>query len=402
MHVIVEPRLTPLEPSGAPPARLHRRLAALSLGQIVSWGVMFYALIVAAPVIAEDTGWSLSLVMGLYALGLGVSAGVGIAVGIGLDRTGPRLIMTAGSVTGAAGMCVVAVSPTPVVFALGWGLVGLAQAGVLYQAAFTVITHRYGERRQLPLTVLTLAGGLASTIFAPLVVALLAVTHWRTTFLLLAAILFLVTVPLHWFTLERAWAPSPHHAHAEVHTVRTVLRQRRFWMLLLATAAISLSLYTVTISIIPVLLEKGLSYELAAITLGLVGAGQIVGRLLFMVLPRDLAPWVPLAVVALASAVALLALSWLSAPVWLLLVVAIVAGAIRGTQTLVQANSVSDRWGSANYGSINGVFSAPLTILVALTPALGPLFADSIGSFAAMTAVLAGLAALGAVLARGS
>ena len=402
MNVIAEQRLVLLKPSGQQPARLHCRLAALSLGQIVSWGVLFYALIVAAPVIAEDTGWSLSLVMGLYALGLVVSAGMGIVVGIVLDRSGPRLIMTAGSITGAAGMCVVALSPTPAMFAIGWALVGLAQAGVLYQAAFTVITHRYGERRQLPLTVLTLAGGLASTIFAPIVVALLAVTDWRTTFLVLAGILFAVTVPLHWFSLERAWAPQPHVEHTQVHTVRTVLRQRRFWMLLLATAAIALSLYTVTISIIPVLLEKGVSYELAAITLGLVGAGQVVGRLLFMVLPRDLPPWVPLAVVAAASALALLAISWLSAPVWLLLVVAIVAGAVRGTQTLVQANSVSDRWGSANYGSINGVFSAPLTVLVALTPALGPLFADSLGSFALMTAILAGVAALGALLARGS
>lgn len=386
----------------AQPTRLHLRLAALSLGQIVSWGVLFYALIVAAPVIAEDTGWSLSIVMGLYALGLVVSAGVGIGVGVFLDRNGPRLIMTGGSIAGAAGMCVVALSFSPAMFAIGWGLVGLAQACVLYQAAFTVITHRYGERRQAPLTVLTLAGGLASTVFAPIVVALLAVTDWRTTFLILAGILFAVTVPLHWFSLERFWVPRPHLKHTETHTVRTVLRQRRFWMLLLATAAITLSLYTVTISIIPVLLEKGISYELAAITLGLVGAGQIVGRLLFMVLPRHLPPWMPLAAVAAASAVALLAIAWLTAPVWMLLVVAILAGAIRGMQTLVQANSVSDRWGSANYGAINGVFSAPLTVLVALTPALGPLFADSIGSFAAMTAILAGVAALGALLARSS
>lgn len=378
------------------------RLAALSLGQVVSWGILFYALIVAAPVIADDTGWSLSLVTGLYSLGLVVSAAAGVAVGRALDRTGPRAIMTAGSVTGAAGMCVVAVSTTPALFAIGWGVVGLSQAAVLYPAAFTVITRRYGNRRQLPLTVLTLAGGLASTVFAPIVVALLGVTDWRTTFLLLAGVLALVTVPLHWFSLERAWAPRPHVEHAEVHTVRMVLRQRRFWMLLLATAAISMSLYTVTISIIPVLLEKGASYELAAITLGLVGAGQLAGRLLFLVLPRELPPWVPLAAVAATSAVVLLTIAWLPGPLWALVVVAIVGGAIRGTQTLIQANAVSDRWGSANYGAINGVLNAPLTVLVAVAPALGPIFADALGSFAMVTAILAGVAALGALLARGS
>ncbi|UZN02875.1 MFS transporter [Cellulomonas sp. S1-8] len=384
------------------PTNPRRRLAALSLGQLVSWGVLFYAFIVASPVIAQDTGWSLSLVTGLYSLGLVVSAVAGVAVGRILDRNGPRRIMTAGSLTGAAGLCVVALAPSPAVFAVGWGVVGLAQAAVLYQAAFTVITHRYQERRQLPLLVLTLAGGLASTVFAPVVVALLRVTDWRTTFLVLAGVLAVVTVPLHWFSLERAWVPHPRGGHAEVHTAGTVLRQRRFWMLLLATTAITLSLYTVTLSIIPLLLEKGISYELAAITLGLVGAGQIGGRLLFMVLPRRLPPWLPLAAVALASAAVLLAIALLPGPTWLLVAVAVVAGAIRGTQTLVQANAVSDRWGSANYGSINGLFSAPLTVLLALTPALGPLFADGVGSFAVMTAILAGVAVIGALLARGS
>lgn len=382
--------------------RLRLRLAALSLSQVVGWGILFYAFIIAAPVIAADTGWSLSLVTGLYSMGLVVSAAAGIAVGRILDRSGPRRIMTAGSVTGAVGMCVVALAPTPALFAIGSGVVGLAQAAMLYQAAFTVITRRYGERRQMPLTVLVLAGGLASTVFAPIVVALLAVTDWRTTFLILAGVLAAVTVPLHWFSLEHTWVPHQHSPGAEVHTVATVLRQRRFWMLMLATAATVLSLFTVTISIIPVLVEKGVSYELAAITLGLVGAGQLAGRVLFMVLPRGLPPWLPLAAVAASTALALLAIAVLEGPTSTLVVVAVVAGAIRGTQTLVQANAVSDRWGSANYGAINGVFSAPLTVLVALTPALGPLFADASGSFAAMTAILAGVAALGAILARGS
>lgn len=382
--------------------RLRLRLAALSLSQVVGWGILFYAFIIAAPVIAADTGWSLTLVTGLYSMGLVVSAAAGIAVGRILDHRGPRGIMTIGSLTGTVGMCVVALAPTPLVFAIGSGVVGLAQAAMLYQAAFTVITRRYGERRQMPLTVLVLAGGLASTVFAPIVVALLAVTDWRTTFLILAGVLAAVTVPLHWFSLEHTWAPHAHAPGAEVHTVATVLRQRRFWMLLLATAATVLSLFTVTISIIPVLVEKGVSYELAAITLGLVGAGQLAGRVLFMVLPRGLPPWLPLAAVAASTALALLAIAVLEGPTSTLVVVAVVAGAIRGTQTLVQANAVSDRWGSANYGAINGVFSAPLTVLVALTPALGPLFAEASGSFAAMTAILAGVAALGAILARGS
>ena len=52
--------------------------------------------------------------------------------------------------------------------------------------------------------------------------------------------------------------------------------------------------------------------------------------------------------------------------------IGIVAGAVRGAQTLVQASAVADRWGTRNYGSINGVFAAPITAVTALGPALGP------------------------------
>ena len=102
--------------------------------------------------------------------------------------------MTLGSLVGVTGFVTVALAPDPLVFALGWAVVGVGMSAVLYQAAFTVITRRYGERRRGPLTIVTLAGGLASTVFAPIVAGLLAVTDWRGTFLVLAGILAVVTV----------------------------------------------------------------------------------------------------------------------------------------------------------------------------------------------------------------
>ncbi len=108
-------------------------------------------------------------------------------VGRVLDADGPRLVMTIGALVGAAGLAVVALAPNLVVFGVGWLVCGVAQSAVLYQAAFAVITRRHDQDRQRALTILTLAGGLASTVFAPIVAGLLSVTDWRTTFLLLAA-----------------------------------------------------------------------------------------------------------------------------------------------------------------------------------------------------------------------
>lgn len=378
------------------------RLAALSLAQVVSWGVLYYGLIVAASHIAAETGWPLALVTALFSISLLVSALCGIVVGRLLDARGPRTVMTLGSLVGVTGFVTVALAPDPVVFALGWAVVGVGMSAVLYQAAFTVITRRYGERRRGPLTIVTLAGGLASTVFAPIVAGLLAVTDWRGTFLVLAGILAVVTVPIHLFSLETTWTPHRSHPDEQHHTVSTVLRTRRFWFLEIATLSVTIAVFTVTLAAIPLFTERGMSFELAALGLGLLGAGQVVGRLLFLVLPKGSSPWVPLAVVGTFAAVSLLLLGVVRGPPWLLITVGVLAGSIRGAGTLVQASAVADRWGTRNYGAINGAFAAPVTIAGAVTPALGPLVAAGTGSFAAMALVMAGVAVLGALIARGS
>lgn len=388
----------------------RRRLIALSVGQIVGWGTLYYGVLVAGPRIAEQTGWSLALVTGLFSMGLVLSALAGIPVGRLLDVRGPRAVMTAGSVVSVIGLAIVALAPTPLVFGLGWVVAGVAQSAVLYQAAFTVVTRRYGDHRRSALTVVTIAGGLASTVFAPLIAGLLTVTDWRGTFLVLAAILGLVTIPIHALTLERSWASDPHPGagapSAERTTVRAVLRTRRFWFLELSTLLVNGALFAATLSVIPLFTERGMSYELAALGFGLLGAGQLIGRLVFFASPsRDRpawAPWRGLAVVGGLSALSLALLGLVPGPPWLLITVGVLAGAVRGAQTLVKASSVADRWGTRDYGALNGVFAAPVTIVGALAPVLGTVVAGAAGSFAAMALIMAGVAALGALLARGS
>ncbi|WP_426188389.1 MFS transporter [Microbacterium sp. TWP3-1-2b2] len=382
------------------PPRQGGRLAALSVGQVISWGILFYALIVASPAIADDTGWPVALVTLSFSSGLVASAAAGVFVGRWLDLQGPRLIMTIGSIVGPSGLVIVVLAPNLGVFTLGWVIAGIAQSAVLYQAAFTVIARRYGSRRRGAMTILTLAGGLASTVFAPIVAGLLTVTDWRTMFLILAGILLITTVPLHWFSLERTWDPIIHDSDEQPHTVSSVIRTRRFWMLELSMLALAAALFSVTLALIPLFTEKGMSYELAAWALGLLGAGQVIGRLLYVAIPHTAAPWIPLAATAGLSAAFLALLALVPGPPWLLISIGIAAGAVRGAQTLVQGSAVADRWGTRNYGSINGVFAAPITLVGAFGPAIGPLLAVATGSYSAMALIAVGLAALSLAFAR--
>ena len=84
-------------------------------------------------------------------------------------------------------------------------LVGVAMAGTLYPPAFAALTRWGGARRVRALTTLTLVAGLASTVFVPLATALDAWLGWRTAYVVLLGVLALVTVPLHWWGLDRPW-----------------------------------------------------------------------------------------------------------------------------------------------------------------------------------------------------
>jgi MFS family permease len=262
-------------------------LAALCITQTTGWGVLYYALLAAVRPISADTGWDPALVTGAFSAGLVVSAVAGISVGRILDRTGPRNLMIAGSLVGVLALVLVGMAPNLPLFAAAWLLAGTAQAAVLYQPAFTVISRWYGPARVRPLTILTLVAGFASTIFAPLTAALCNAVGWRGAFLVLAGLFGAVTVPLHARYLNRSWrqAGSGSQLIEGRALVRGIRRSPGFVGLQVLMILVCLGLYTVTLNIIPLLMEKGADYTAAALGLGLVGAGQVAGRLLFAAIP---------------------------------------------------------------------------------------------------------------------
>ncbi|MDQ0755947.1 MFS transporter [Arthrobacter sp. B3I4] len=372
-------------------------LAALCITQTTGWGALYYALVTAVRPISEDTGWDPVLITGAFSAGLLLSAVAGIFVGRILDRTGPRTLMTGGSAVGVLALLLVAAAPNLPVFFAGWLAAGMAQAAVLYQPAFTVISRWYGPARLRPLTVLTLVAGFASTIFAPLTAALTSGIGWRGTFAVLAVILGVVTVPLHARYLNRSWTRAASGGTAAAHraAVRAVRRSPEFLGLQLLMVLLGLGLYTATLNIVPLLMEKGASYGAAAAVLGLVGAGQVGGRLLFAAIP----PGVRLPVITSTAAGAVVLLAVLPGPVPLLVAAGMLAGAVRGCHTLLQATIVADRWGTRNLGALQGVFAAPLTAVIAIAPAAGPLLAGLLGTYTAMATAMAASAAAAALLA---
>ena len=121
---------------------------------------------------------------------------------------------------------------------LVWCLMGLAMATTLYEPAFAAIVQWFARHRDRALLTVTLAGGLASTIFMPLATWLLARLGWRTAVLVLAGVLAIVTIPIHAIVLR---PPRPGGGVDDIAatlasnvTLTAALRRLVFWVLAFA------------------------------------------------------------------------------------------------------------------------------------------------------------------------
>ena len=162
---------------------------------LVTYGLRTSFGLFAAP-IGEGRGWSpevfaLAIAIQNLVWGMGQPFAGAIA-----DRYGSARILAAGGVVYAAGVALMAVSPTPLAFNLSAGvLVGLGLSG----ASFTIVIAALGrlvpeDRSSQAMGLATAAGSLGQFVFAPLGQAFLTDYGWQTALLLLAGSMVVVPV----------------------------------------------------------------------------------------------------------------------------------------------------------------------------------------------------------------
>lgn len=382
---------------------MRSTLLTLCVTQITSWGVLYYAFPVLLPSITADTGWSAAWVTAAFSTALVISALVGIPVGRILDRHGPRQVMTTGSVLAVLAVGLIATAQNLAWFFLGWALAGIAMAGVLYTPAFAALTRWYGPRRVQALTALTMAAGFTSTIFAPLTAVLVSSFDWRQSYGLLAILLVGITIPGHALGLRRPWPAAEtagtHGVDADWDDPTRIARSGPFLAVMLALSLGAFAVFAALVNLVPLLVGRGLSTGLAAIALGLGGVGQVLGRLGYGLLTRHTTARTRTAAILIAVAATTIALGLVPGPAGLLVALAMLGGAARGTFTLLQATAVSDRWGTQHYGRLNGLLSAPVTLSSALAPWAGAVMAGWLGGYPTVFVVLAGTATAAAIIA---
>lgn len=379
-------------------------IAALGITQIVGWGTTHYMPAILAGPIANGLGLSPTAVLGGFSWGLLVAGLSARAGGRLMDRHGARRVMTLASILAAAGLCAISLAETWAALYAGWTLIGLAMRSILYDGAFAALTVLAGGGARRAISLLTLFGGFASSVFWPIGAWLDATLGWRGALQIYALLNLLPCALLH---AGFAGGPQRHsrsgHAAAESASGGIGLAPPRARTALqLATAGFTLHAFIASaMSAHLVILLNGFGFgpTVAVAAASLMGAAQVAARIAEMSLQRRFSaiavavPSVALLPAAFVAALVLPAAPWTAA-----LFVAIF-GCANGLMTVVRGSLPLAVFGSRGYGELLGRIAAPGLLAAAAAPVTFSALVEAAGPRAGLVLLAAfGIGALASIV----
>ncbi len=373
-----------------------RAVAVLGLTQILAWAAVFYPPVLTVPAIAAERGFSTTFAMGGLTAGLLVAGFIAPTVGGLIDRYGGHRVMPFGSLAGAAGLAALTVASHPVAYLAVWMLLGAAMAASLYDPAFATLGRIFGAKARQPITVLTLAGGFASTVSWPATFVLMKYVGWQGTYLVYAAALAFVAAPLHAFALPRMRASTdiqPAHPDAPPAPAIRPAAGMVFLLVLAAFSAYAFVPSSMSAHLLAIFLRAGIEPQHVVMIGMLFGPAQVAARLCEFIFARNVHPLMMarFAVGMLVASFAMLALFGFSTPA--AVAFAIMFGIANGLITIARGAVPLALFGAVGYGRIIGRIAGPALIVTAVAPVVIAFVAERASDPAAL-AVAAAFAAV--------
>jgi hypothetical protein len=379
-----------------------RAVPVLGMTQILAWGALYYPPVLTMPPIAAERGWSLAFAMSGLSVGLLAAGLIAPAVGRMIDRHGGHVVMTVGSLAGAAGLVSLVLAAHPLAYLAAWVLIGAAMAASLYDPAFATLGRIFGASARRPITVLTFMGGLASTASWPATHVLLEAFGWRGTYLVYAALLALVAAPLHALALPRARADPQVRppGSAAPRPVHLPARGLPFWLVATGFAAYAFVPSGLAAHLLAIFGRAGIDPATVVFIGALFGPSQVASRLCEFAFGGGAHPLnlVRAAFGLIVCAFVVLGLAGISAPV--AAGFAIMFGVSNGLVTIARGTVPLVLFGPAGYGRLIGRIAGPWLVMQSAAPLVLAFIAERLSDAAALACVAAfALAALACFLA---
>ncbi|KJA09351.1 MFS transporter [Acidovorax temperans] len=295
---------------------MHMNPPKLSMFQVLACGAAIVTLSMGVrhgfglwlQPITQEMGWtrqSFAFAIALQNLSWGV---IGIFAGMAADRFGAFRVLMGGAVLYGLGLAGMALSPTPLLFALTTGLlIGAAQAGTTYAVIYGVLGRQIApERRSWAMGVAAAAGSFGQFLMVPVEGWLIASLGWQQALLALSMAVLLI-IPLAFGLREPGFqgAAPPKRDQTIGHALREAFSYPSFNLLMAGYFVCGFQVVFIGVHMPSYLKDNGLSPQVASYALALIGLFNVFGTYIAGTLGQRMPRRFILSFIYLARAVAI-------------------------------------------------------------------------------------------------
>jgi len=353
--------------------RFWRIVWPLAVAETLLWASIYYVFPALIPRWLDTFGWTRAEITGAFTLCVLISAGFAPVVGHFIDRGFGRVLMGTGGAVASVILVVLSQTESKTVFYLCWMIMGAAQAALLYEPCFAILTRIFAENAKRAITAVTLLAGLAGTVSFPLAHWLAETVGWRHGLLVFAAIVAVSTL-IAIFALKESEAHEPTADKAtpsQPSALRVALGKPVFWLLAMAFTCLALNHGAVISHLLLMLDERNVTTGVAVLAASLIGPMQVAGRVGMMGLEQR---GVSTSGVALLSfifvAMAAIVLYLSQSMIWLVFAFVVLQGAGYGVTSITRPAVTAEFLGRNGFGAISGAIAIPTVSGFALGPTL--------------------------------
>lgn len=380
-------------------------LPAMALGITVTigYGTVYYAYAILLPYMAKDLDISLSEALGFLSIGVFVGGLIMPVWGHIVDRFGGKWLMTIGAVL--SGLTLMPLAFVTNNYEL-LGAIALAEVfglSILYSVAFPSVTRlKLSVTPQQSISIITLFGGVASTIFWPSTLELYENIGWANTWLVWGVALIAVCAPLNFYALNRPEHDIQSKAKKQPLPYTLVAKQDRKKALFSMVVSFVFAGFVLgALMTLWVTNIQGLGHTAAmAATAGaVIGPFKTIGRFAEMLISKNLYPLVTYYLSVALMVAGLVTLLILGFTVWGVLLAAALYGMGDGIKTIANGTLPLALFGGEGYGKLLGWVNLVMGVFSASSPFVFAWITETYSgwwSFAVMCAclVMAGVFAL--------
>jgi OFA family oxalate/formate antiporter-like MFS transporter len=370
-------------------------------------GTIFYGFTAFFEPIRREFGWTytqISLAASLRGLEMGIFAPF---VGFLADRFGSRKLLLWGTILVGVGLILLSLTRSLAMFYGSFLIIAFGAGGCASVVTMTVVANWFHRKVGIALGVMVSGIG-ASGLLLPLIVRLIDVSGWRTTFIVLGLGMWILGVPLSFVIRNRpehyGYLPDGEESSDSMPEIelqskgssigfRQALRMRFFWYLNSIEFIRMMTVLAVITHVMPYLSSLGIPRSTGGLIAGAIPLFSIIGRFGFGWLCDVIDKRYVLALSFCLMSAGLLAFSYVQT-IWVACVFLLLFSPGYGGGMVVRGTILREYFGRESFGTILGITMGCAATGGIIGPTVAGWVYDILGSYQLIWLIFCGLIGL--------